>query len=72
MAQTVTAPSRLWVVQKQGTVVARFDTAGETEIAIPDSCQAIEVPDRSVLITKTVDTSVLTDDERQALGIPPE
>ena len=68
----INAPSRHWAVEKQGTVVMRFDTVGETEVVIPDSCQAIEVPDRSTLVTKTVDTSVLTDGERQTLGILPE
>ena len=66
------APSRYWTVQKQGTVVARYDTAGETEVIIPDSCEAAGVPDRDALVGELVDTTVLTDDERQVLGILPE
>lgn len=68
----INAPSRYWLVQKQGTVVMRFDTVGETTVEIPDSCQAVEVADRSVLVSSAIDTTVLTDDERQSLGVPPE
>lgn len=72
--QTVTAPNRFWVVRKpdaSGTVVAKFDTAGETEVVIPDSCVAYSVPDRTSLENQTADESVLTAEEKQILGVLP-
>lgn len=69
------APSRFWVVQKRGTVVAKFDTVGETvvdpEITDHDAFQVQGIPDRANLEGRDVDTSVLTDEEREILGLPP-
>lgn len=69
------APSRYWVVMKPsegGTVVAKADTAGQTQIDPKiidhDDFTVVSVPDRSALADKSVDDSVLTDEEKKILG----
>lgn len=72
--QKVTAPSRFWVIRKpdsSGTVVLKLDTQSpsETQFEIPDSCVAYSVADRASLDGLTTDPSVLTDAEKDVLGI---
>lgn len=71
-------PSRYWVVTKPsagGAVVARFDTAGETYIdeRITDhpDFEVVSVAGKSELVNTTIDTTALTDEERDILGVPP-
>lgn len=76
MVKNISAPGRFWIVRKQGeggTVVMKLETTAEDPsrigYTIPESCTAIAVPDRSALVGETPDPSVLTDEEREILGI---
>lgn len=74
MPQKVTPPSRFWIVRKpdsSGTVVAKMDTKDADKVEIPDSCVAYSVSDRAALENHTTDPSVLTESEREVLGILP-
>lgn len=57
-----------------GAVVAKFDTAGETYIDERITNHAdftvVSVDSKSALANKTIDTTVLTDEERDILGVP--
>ena len=64
-----TAPSRFWVAQKDGTPVCKFDNVGETEINLPDGLDAVPVDSRDDLTEINTDPSVLTEEERQHLGL---
>ena len=70
--KTVTAPSAWWVVEKSDTVVQkRHTTASEystVEYNIPESCDVKEVG-ASDIGEMSTDTSVLTDSEKDALGV---
>lgn len=74
MPQKATPPSRFVLVRKpdsQGTVVAKFDVSGQTEIEIPESCVLYSVSKQSDLANHTIDRSQLTDAEKEVLGYPP-
>jgi hypothetical protein len=69
------APDQWWIIRfpsDKGAVVAKLDTAGETQI--PDSVAEYDgfviqsVPDESELTDKSVDHSDLSDEEREILS----
>jgi len=69
------APSRYYVIRHQDQskpqVVAKFDTAGETQIpddvANHDTFQIVDVSSRSALVGQTIDHSLLSDSEYELL-----
>ena len=69
-------PGRFWVIRHQDQskpqVVAKFDTAGETQIpddvANHDTFQVLEVSDRGEMIDQTIDHSNLTESDKGVLG----
>lgn len=76
MPKKVNAPGRFWIVRKPdetGTVVAKLETTADDpnsiQHEIPDSCIVQSVADRSALNDTTTDPSVLTDEEREILGV---
>ena len=64
-----TAPSKYWYVEKNGTPVKRYQTAGTTQIKLPESVNAISVGSNSELVDIETDQSVLTDEEKDILGV---
>ena len=63
------APNRFWVAEKDGTAVKKFDTAGETRINLPDGIKSVSIHSAEDLAAVELDTSVLSDDEANALGV---
>jgi len=63
------APSRYWVADKNGTAVKKFDTAGETEVNLPNDISAVAGDSLEDLNSIEVDTSILTKAEKRKLGI---
>ena len=69
------APGRYWIIrhpQSQGSIVAKFDTAGATQIdegvANYDDFVIQEVSDRSALADKEIEQSELSDSEKELLS----
>ena len=63
------APSRYWYAEKDGTPVNKYDTPGETLIKLPSGIQPVSVDSREDIAEIETDTSVLTDNEAELLGV---
>ena len=71
-----TAPSRLWIIrhpESQGAIVAKFDTAGETQIpdvvADYDDFVIQSVSNRSALRDHEIDHSGLSEQDKEVLSM---
>lgn len=76
MSKTTTSPGRFWVIRKPesgGTTVMKYETTADDpssiSIEIPESCIAYSVATRRRLENETIDTSVLTDEEKNILDV---
>jgi len=69
----VAAPSRFWVIEKDGTAVMRIETTADdptsVEYVIPNSCEPTSVDDRESMEAVRTDVSVLSASEKRILGI---
>lgn len=72
MTKSVAPPARYWAIQKDGASVQKHETVAERlesiSYVIPESCDTAQMSKEELRQTSR-QTSVLTDKEKQILGI---